>query len=747
MAEQPAEPQSLSDGRHKRPRLTEGDRRRAFRACESCRKQKERCEGGFPCNRCSRLRRACRAQMTITSVDDSTQNRALRLGEAEYERSKLMEQILSHFIGDVPRDINELRIVAESIRGQQPKLSGVIGNEEAYDSDDSEVADESFTAKEMSENSSFHYSGDLSHWNFSKRVHHKINSLEAENDQHVPSCEKEYSRTRYLQSSGPTALTVARWFPPQPVAEFLIAIFFKYGQTNYFYVEENWVITKLESIYNPISSGSSDDAPIWCILLMLLAIGTQFVDLDSTQNQDKSVDHSSHHSPTDEDGIGITLYKLAVKLIPDVLAIATQESVQAFLLLGIYTLPLDTSGLSYTYLGVAIKIAIQNGMHRRYSGDTLDDHALEVRKRLWWTVYTLEKRICILHGRPLSISSSDIDVTLPTDLPHFKPSNFENFRAIIMLTPYLEAVASTIIRLRNSSRSQQTDRLDELVRFSDSLKEWWACLPSDGCCKDLDPQKRMFRANVHLSLAFLLTQVFMGRPFLFTHIKVSGSPGSKKSKASTARHTLASDCIEAAYQILDLCQLLNDHGGMARASYIEFSSCQAALLVFIAHSLNENTKRLRNCLANGMNLMRLMTRDVDLARSEFSIIELLERAISRLDAQSESQARDLNQQLSGYEQFKSWAQLWKQQSPQAQPDNPETTQHLSDTRGTTEITGFLWPPTEMTMSNFAFEPFLGVSHTMSENDTSQPAKQIFQPSSNLNFENLGSEWMGYQMPG
>jgi hypothetical protein len=186
---------------------------------------------------------------------------------------------------------------------------------------------------------------------------------------------------------------VAQWFPPQPVSEFLISSFFKYGQTNYYYVEEDWAMAKLESIYSQTSSTSSDDSPAWCILLMLLAIGTQFADLDSADitAAEQTNDTSSGHSFSPEDDVGLSFYRFAVQLIPDVITIASIESVQAFLLLGVYTLPLDTPGLSYTYLGVAIKMAIQNGMHRKYSGVGLDRHTVEIRNRLWWTVYTLEK--------------------------------------------------------------------------------------------------------------------------------------------------------------------------------------------------------------------------------------------------------------------------------------------------------------------------------------------------------------------
>lgn len=171
-------------------------------------------------------------------------------------------------------------------------------------------------------------------------------------------------------------------FPPQSVAKFLVLTFFKYGQSNYFYVEEEWAMAKLKHLYTQ-TIGGSDDSPVRCILLMLLAIGTQYVDLDSTEN--------SENDSEAEDDVSITLYRSAVQLIPDVLAIASLESVQACALLGVYCLPLDTSGLAYTYLGLAIKMAIQNGMHRKYTALSLDQHALEVRKRLWWTVYTLEK--------------------------------------------------------------------------------------------------------------------------------------------------------------------------------------------------------------------------------------------------------------------------------------------------------------------------------------------------------------------
>jgi hypothetical protein len=92
-----------------------------------------------------------------------------------------------------------------------------------------------------------------------------------------------------------------------------------------------------------------------------------------------------------EDNVGVTLYQDACRLLPDVITIASLESVQACLLIGLYTLPLDPSGISWVYLNLASKVAIQNGMHRKAPDQALHPYTSETRNRVWWTLYLLEK--------------------------------------------------------------------------------------------------------------------------------------------------------------------------------------------------------------------------------------------------------------------------------------------------------------------------------------------------------------------
>lgn len=146
--------------------------------------------------------------------------------------------------------------------------------------------------------------------------------------------------------------------------------------------------------------------------------------------------------------MGRMFFQQASKLIPDVITVASLESVQACLLIGLYTLPLDTSGLSYIYLNLAVKLGIQNGMHRKYVGDGIDETTIEIRNRVWWTAFTIERRVCIFHGRPISVQACDVDAEPPVDHPEMTgavtPTNITNMLTSMKLTTFLEKLAREV---------------------------------------------------------------------------------------------------------------------------------------------------------------------------------------------------------------------------------------------------------------------------------------------------------------
>ena len=177
--------------------------------------------------------------------------------------------------------------------------------------------------------------------------------------------------------------------PPRPIAEFLINMFFKYVEVNSFYLERSWIEHKIRTLYNPATQFTNSDVPWVCSFFAVLAMGTQVAHMEDERPSPGS---SATEEVTfcTEDSVGLIFYHVACKLVPDVILAASYESVQAFLLLATYALPVSTGGLAYTYFGLAMKMAIQNGMHRKYAGEDCDGRTIEIRNRLFWTVYSLE---------------------------------------------------------------------------------------------------------------------------------------------------------------------------------------------------------------------------------------------------------------------------------------------------------------------------------------------------------------------
>ena len=181
-------------------------------------------------------------------------------------------------------------------------------------------------------------------------------------------------------------------FPPREVANFLVRVFFQYAQFNYFYIDEQSMRQKLDDDFSQSQDLRPCDSSWICTILMVFAVGTQFAHLSSQQSTrlvSKAGTTCSDDSSASEDAAGLAFYNAAKTLIPDVITLASIESVQAFLLLGVYTLPIDPAGLSYNYIGLAVKIAISNGIHRRYYKG-MDARTVEIRNRLWWTAQSLE---------------------------------------------------------------------------------------------------------------------------------------------------------------------------------------------------------------------------------------------------------------------------------------------------------------------------------------------------------------------
>lgn len=298
--------------------------------------------------------------------------------------------------------------------------------------------------------------------------------------------------------------------------------------------------------------------------------------------------------------------------------------------------------------------------------------------------------------------------------------------------------------LRKSPKGQQQDCLERLLSLRRNLVEWWSTLPEVTNCRDLNPSGPLFRSNVHLKLDYCLTRIFIGRPFLFSNIRginpaaVSTPTPPFKLTAGTSKNRtiLVTDCVDAALEIVDLCRLLRDETGLARASFTEFSSCRAALLVILAQSLTKRTERLRESIDKGMALIKIMSMGVGSARSAVSVIEALERAIRRLEEWSVARGGNGSNPgvvESAYDRFKNWEMLWKSGplSPSVSVPVPNGQDHIASGSGSVGInTGTPMPVTPLTTA--------GTAATSTTNVTN-PDAMLITPTNQTSTHTHGSE--------
>lgn len=198
---------------------------------------------------------------------------------------------------------------------------------------------------------------------------------------------------------GSTSISdIVALIPPRPVATFLVNVFFRHATSFYYYVDKHWVKETLEDLQTNSTRLRSKHVPAACVVLMVLAVSTQYVHLETSNPNSKRGRRSSIGSDAPanwELDVGSTFYRQVAKSISELIHAGSLLSVQAFLLLGFYSLPIDASGLGYIYLNLAVKVAIQNGMHRRISRGAFDARSKEIRRRIWWTVYCMERSVCL----------------------------------------------------------------------------------------------------------------------------------------------------------------------------------------------------------------------------------------------------------------------------------------------------------------------------------------------------------------
>ncbi|PVH70978.1 hypothetical protein DL98DRAFT_564041 [Cadophora sp. DSE1049] len=368
-------------------------------------------------------------------------------------------------------------------------------------------------------------------------------------------------------------------FPPREIAAFLVSTFFYYVEATFFYCDREWFHTTLNSVLAGNASWNVADDAFICFALLVFAFGSQFAHLRSRAKSQDSL-------PSDIDP-GKRFYDCAQKLIPRVIATCTLKGIQVCLLAGLYNLPYNLPDTSYLYLGMAMRMSVASGLHRKTPAARLDPRLTEVRNRLWWSVFSIDKRTSIALGRPSSIAEDAVDAPFPKYHPSLDSleyqSNVQHQVEYLKLTRIISQI------VQNTPLESKPSCVHGL---SQQLKQWRSQLFSNLHPNDLLPSERNFRTTVHLHIHYHWAWILMGRACLLQ---------------------ISRERIQA----------------VSNSAYHHAST--AALIILILHSILQHGDETSRIIDDGVDMLRYMARGgCRGASSDLQTIEQLRRLASDL---------------------------------------------------------------------------------------------------------------------
>lgn len=176
-------------------------------------------------------------------------------------------------------------------------------------------------------------------------------------------------------------------FPSRAASEALISAFFFYAEANWYYFDEPSFRDQLFGLYDSGLLPSVTSPKFICLALAVFAMGSQFVHLYHADHL-----NNPENMATAQTGIpGTRYFQHAQKLMPHIVASPSLEGLLSYLLLALYVLPIQNTNTCYTYLGLSLRTAICLGLHRKSASSDLSPTLSEIRNRIFWTTYSIER--------------------------------------------------------------------------------------------------------------------------------------------------------------------------------------------------------------------------------------------------------------------------------------------------------------------------------------------------------------------
>ncbi|OAP56377.1 hypothetical protein AYL99_09556 [Fonsecaea erecta] len=454
-----------------------------------------------------------------------------------------------------------------------------------------------------------------------------------------PQFDEAPSRVRVSKfDDDPTLLCGAlAKLPPYQESKLLTDIFFKYLESNWYYFDERWFRDLLVQIYQATPPKPQLRCTTVCLVFLVLALGGSFAHLDQSATASLvDHDHASEELP------GSEFYSVANGLIPGVLAAISVESVQCCVLMGLYTLPMESGAHHYTYIGLAMRLSISLSLHLNKMDGQVTPQAREIRTRVFWTT-----RMSVMMGLPTMLQARDITAPLPKwtpDLDELHPQKIDRLIAFTKLTMALNKVTDA---------SPVDETPGKFALACSTLEEWKRSLPVHLVTQD----DTTLRVTAHLDIMYQMIWIYIGRGASLRlareRIRQLDGVSDPKLPMIPVSQKLSERCTDAACTIVEWIDLLRSRKRLAKFSHTDFHSCSSAIIALLLNEMRDPHMRYRSAIERGIEALRFMASGSQLAKDALRLVEGLHAGIQKSKGhnectshrQDESAAQDLYHQV------------------------------------------------------------------------------------------------------
>ncbi|KAG0669005.1 hypothetical protein C6P45_004222 [Maudiozyma exigua] len=406
-----------------------------------------------------------------------------------------------------------------------------------------------------------------------------------------------------------TPITIGReikiMLPPKNIALHFVEKTWKYCCVLLRFYHRPLFIEQLNELYDTDPSNYTQrQINFLPLCYSIMAVGALFSKSLSQANSSNSSSPSRDTQPQDETERKLLQdegykYFIAARKLIDITNTRDLNSIQTVVMLFIFLQCSARLSTCYAYIDVAMRSVLREGYHRLTPANSgLNPIEIEVRKRLFYTIYKLDIYVNAMLGLPKSISVDDFDQTLPIELSDenitvdaYLPEHQHSVLSSIAIsnhhTKLIMILNDIVTELYPIKRTSNMISHETVTNLELKLKNWVDQLPKEMKPNAKNIDQRFERANKLLHLSFLHVQIILYRPFI--HYVSHKYAASVPDPLSLQR---ARNCINVSRTVVKLGQEMLDKsliaGSYWYANYTIFYS--VAGLLFYTHEAEPSDK-------------------------------------------------------------------------------------------------------------------------------------------------------------